>query len=334
VDSITHIALGAIVGEALGGKQLGKRAMLFGAVAQSLPDIDFLAAFWLSPYENLLAHRGFTHSFLFVILLTPILSFSAFRWLKTIPLLQWIYFFGLQMIIHLALDSFNAYGVGWLEPFVHDRFSYHLLFVADPFFSMPLALATVFLITLKKDSLSRLNWVRFGLISGALYLGYSVYNKITIELDVRKAYAQVNIEPSKYFTTPTPLNNWLWYAVAEVDSGYYTSYHSVFDTRPDTTFAFFYRNEDELGPTLNRKETQMLLRFSQGYYTIEEWSDSLVFNDLRFGQMAGWQNPQAKFAFHYFLQHPESNKLVVQRGRFANWNRQTTESLLQRIKGN
>jgi inner membrane protein len=45
MDSITHIALGAITGEALAGKSLGKRAMILGAVAQSLPDIDFPLAF-------------------------------------------------------------------------------------------------------------------------------------------------------------------------------------------------------------------------------------------------------------------------------------------------
>jgi hypothetical protein len=33
MDSITHIALGACMGQAFAGKQLGKRAMLWGAMA-------------------------------------------------------------------------------------------------------------------------------------------------------------------------------------------------------------------------------------------------------------------------------------------------------------
>jgi inner membrane protein len=45
---------------------LEKKAMLWGALAQSIPDIDFLASFWMNTSGNLLAHRGFTHSFLFV----------------------------------------------------------------------------------------------------------------------------------------------------------------------------------------------------------------------------------------------------------------------------
>lgn len=55
VDSLTHIALGACMGDAFAGKQLGKRAMFLGAVAQSVPDIDFIPSFWLSTAENLLA---------------------------------------------------------------------------------------------------------------------------------------------------------------------------------------------------------------------------------------------------------------------------------------
>ena len=57
MDSLTHIVLGACIGEAMLGKKLGKKAMLIGAIAQSLPDIDFVAALWLGPAENLLAHR-------------------------------------------------------------------------------------------------------------------------------------------------------------------------------------------------------------------------------------------------------------------------------------
>jgi inner membrane protein len=48
----------------------------------------------------------------------------------------------------------------------------------------------------------------------------------------------------------------------------------------------------------------------------------------------GWQNPRAKFVFHYYLQHPQENKLVVQRGRFEGWNRTSIQALLKRITGN
>ena len=58
MDSLTHIVLGACVGEVIAGKKLGRKAWLAGAIFQSFPDIDFIAGFWLSPAEDLLAHRG------------------------------------------------------------------------------------------------------------------------------------------------------------------------------------------------------------------------------------------------------------------------------------
>jgi len=75
MDSITHIALGACLGEAALSKQAGKKALILGAIAQSLPDIDVAASLWLHPTENLLVHRGFTHSLLFGAVAAVMLSF-------------------------------------------------------------------------------------------------------------------------------------------------------------------------------------------------------------------------------------------------------------------
>ena len=65
MDSLTHIAVGALIGEVALGKKIDRKAMLWGALAQSLPDIDFVAGLWMNTSEELLAHRGFTHSILF-----------------------------------------------------------------------------------------------------------------------------------------------------------------------------------------------------------------------------------------------------------------------------
>ena len=118
------------------------------------------------------------------------------------------------------------------------------------------------------------------------------------------------------------------------DSGYYVGFRSLFDSKKEITFQYFPRNDSLLNPMRNHEVFQKLIGFSQQFYTMEKWSDTLVFNDLRFGQIIGWQHPRGKFVFHYFLQHPEDNTLVVQRGRFEGWNWQTARSLLRRIKGN
>src|SRR5258706_11500312 len=138
MDSLTHIALGAIIGEAYGGKELGKRAMIIGALAQSLPDVDFVMSFWLSPVDNLLAHRGFAHSIIFGTVVSALLGIAATRWSRpaTFTTNKWAVFFAIEISVHLILDAFNNYGVGWFEPFSHARISFDVIFVADPFYSI------------------------------------------------------------------------------------------------------------------------------------------------------------------------------------------------------
>jgi inner membrane protein len=121
--------------------------------------------------------------------------------------------------------------------------------------------------------------------------------------------------------------------VAEMDSGYYTGYRSVFDKNDQIEFKYFPRNDSLLQPFYGQRDLQQLIRFSQGYYTAELSKEGVVFNDLRFGQIQGWQNPNALFVFHYYLQEPDANYLVVQRGRFANWDWETVKVLFRRIRG-
>lgn len=127
--------------------------MFLGAVAQNVPDIDFVASIWTTTSENLLAHRGFTHSILFTLLITPLLALLAERWHRPhdISLKKWMLFFGVQAFIHLLLDGMNMYGVGWFEPFSHHRVSYNWIYVADPFYSAWLGIAFVVLLILKRN---------------------------------------------------------------------------------------------------------------------------------------------------------------------------------------
>ncbi|HYM94125.1 MAG TPA: metal-dependent hydrolase, partial [Chitinophagaceae bacterium] len=152
--------------------------------------------------------------------------------------------------------------------------------------------------------------------------------------DIRNMLKEQHIAYTKYFTTPTPLNNWLWYVVAGNDSGYYIGYYSVFDSQKKIDLHYYPKNDSLLNPVRGHEEVQHLLRFSKGFYTVEKWKDTLVFNDLRFEQIVGWYQPEAKFAFHYYLQQGDDNKFVVQRGRFAGWTWETTKSLIKRIEGN
>ena len=129
------------------------------------------------------------------------------------------------------------------------------------------------------------------------------------------------------------MQNWLWFVATGDTTGYHIGFTSVLDKKDPIQFRFFPKNDSLLDRVKDKKELNQLIRFSQGFYTVEMWHDTLVFNDLRFGQIQGWENPDAKFVFHYFLEHPESNDLVVQRGRMEGWNMESLRSYLRRIRG-
>lgn len=324
------------MGEAFAGKTLGKKAMLWGALAQSFPDIDFLAASWMDTSSNLLAHRGFTHSFLCCLLITPLMAMTAEKLHRphNIRFRKWALFFGSVIFVHLFIDAFNNYGVGWLEPFSHRRISFNAIYVADPFFSLWPGIACAALLLLGKHSRSRKKYWQCGLALPALYLCYCLFNKNNIDRQLKNALQQEHISYTRYFSTPAPLQNWLWYVVAGNDSGYHVGFRSVFDSKAQIAFQYFPRNDSLLKPVLGHEDLAKLIRFSQDFYTVEKWTDTLVFNDLRFGQVIGWKDPKEKFAFHYYLEQPNDNKLVVQRGRFAKWDKDVVRILLKRIRGN
>src|SRR5690554_4064926 len=126
MDSLTHIVLGACIGEAGFSKEMGKKALLLGAFAQSFPDVDGLASFFLSPTQNLLFHRSVTHSFLFVALAASALAWLSGRLFPSLqlPRLKLTLFFALQMGLHILLDTCNAYGTQLLWPFSSERISF------------------------------------------------------------------------------------------------------------------------------------------------------------------------------------------------------------------
>lgn len=308
--------------------------MIAGALAQSIPDIDFIAYFWLDKTENLLAHRGFTHGIFFGIITVAILSAASkkifhkrsFTWRHGMLL------FGLNVFCHLFIDAWNAYGVGWLEPFYNNRFSFHVLFVADPFFSIwPFFGALITWSFYRKEKLRILGW-KLGLALSGLYLIYAVHNKLSVERQVRDQLSRHKIPYQSFFTTPAPFNTWLWFVMVKTQNGYYTGYRSVFD---DYAMQLTYnpKNEYLLNEVKEEKAKKELLQFAQGYYTVERMHDTIAFNILRFGKIAGWYDRKAKFAFYYFFDKPGANEFLVQRGRFKNWTSQTVRDFIRRIKG-
>ena len=272
MDTITHLALGACTGEIILGKKLGKRAMLWGAIAANIPDVDIIPGYFMSGDKALLFHRGITHSFFFALVFGVILALIAKRNRPKIALGALVFFFCFQLALHDMLDTCTSYGTGLLEPFSHARFSFHLLYVVDPLFTISLLVAAIYLLWGAK---SRLKWATAAVIISFLYVGVATWCK---------TYTDSRVNAS--LTTPAPFNTLLWFCIRKTDSGFYTGYSSVFDKRVPT-FGYHPRND-----SLLKQPEPYLKRFADGYYTISQSNGHLYFNVLRFGQVHPWLEQQ------------------------------------------
>jgi inner membrane protein len=336
MDSVTHITLGACVGELVLGKKLGKQALLWGAAAQSLPDIDSAAALFVSPDQALLIHRGVTHSFFFSIVAGLALAFFARRIHQKVYL-QFVtlaLFFCLQLLLHDLLDTCNAYGTGLFEPFSHQRFSVNLLYVADPLFTIGLFVASIILVVKNTRYQNRAKWAFTAITLSGLYLCFAGFGKLYMGDRVKASLKSKHGQHDSYLTTPAPFTSMLWYIVAATDSGYYTAYSSVLDdVNQPLVYQYYHKNDSLLNHVQNKVVVNNLLAFSDKYYTLNTMGGNIHINVLRLGQVQGWASTNAPFAFSYPLVAATNQKLLLQKGRLSGWNSYSFQIYLERILG-
>ncbi len=79
MDSLTQITLGAAVGEMVLGRKVGNRAMLWGAIGGTIPDLDVFANLSTDPIGALAFHRSISHSMTFAVLAPVALGWLVWR---------------------------------------------------------------------------------------------------------------------------------------------------------------------------------------------------------------------------------------------------------------
>lgn len=335
MDSLTHLVLGAAIGEAVLGKKIGRQAMLWGAIADTIPDFDVFASPCFSAAQQLLVHRGITHSFFFIALASPILGWLLSKWYKNADVTWkgWTWLFFLGMFTHVLLDSLTAYGTGWFEPFSSYRVSFNTIFVADIFYTLPFLLCVIIALIAKNGSPKRIKWNKAGLIISTLYLVFTFVNKWHVHDEMTESFTKKNLQTTEFITTPTPLNNFLWLAYAPDKTGYWFGYYSVFDKTNDIDYFHVNRNDSLLLPYADNESVKILKQFSKGHYCINVKDSDVVFNDIRFGLMGGWDQPDSSFVFTFVIDDNADNTKALNRGKLKNSYSEAIASLANRIKG-
>ncbi len=335
MDSLTHIILGAAIGEAVLGRKIGRKAMLWGAIADTIPDFDVFTSPCVTHAQQLMIHRGITHSFLFAIVVSFLLGRLFYQLSKNtnVSKKDWTLLFFLGMFSHDIIDAMTCYGTGWFEPFSSYRVSFNNIFVADPFYTLPFLICVLVALIAKKGSATRVKWNKAGLIISTFYLVFTIINKGHVHSIVEHSLEKQKITHYDFVTTPTPLNNFLWMSYAADSTGFWFGYYSVFDKMDTVKYYHINKNDALLKPFENDREVKILKQFSKGYYCIEKMNDTICFNDIRFGQVGGWDKPDSSFVFSFKLNKNADNSTALNRGKFKESYSEALSSLINRIKG-
>lgn len=335
MDTLTHTLLGAAIGEAILGKKIGRKAMFYGALISNLPDIDVLGILFLSDSQQLLFHRGITHSFFFVVLISILLGWLFKRRFgeNQINWMNWTWLFIITLLSHLLLDSLTCYGIGLFEPFYSEKISFNTIFVADPFYTLPLFIGVLFPFIEKKSADKIQKWNTIGLAVSTCYLIFTMLTHAYVWKTMYQSFKEQQLFSDEFTVTPTPLNTFLWMGYSRDDKGTWIGYYSIFDKHKKIDYYRLERNESLILHLEKDKTVKNLKQLSKENYIISKEGSILYFNNIQFGQVSGWNKVDGSFAFKFNLNKNADNKRALNRTKYKESTLEWLILLVNRIKG-
>lgn len=314
MDSLTQAVLGASVAYVVGGRVLGRRALVVGAVVGSLPDLDVLV-----PYDDAVAnftyHRSWSHSYFTLSALAVFFTLTARSWfhryglsLRRTFLMLW-----LVLVTHPLLDSFTVYGTQVLWPISDFPVAWGTIFIIDPLFTLPMLIAIGLVLARERAGTQRpgisnharsgLSIMRTGLCVSFFYLCITVVLFFYVTNSVRPAFAQQGVTPDRFLVLPTP-GSVLWRVVGRRPDQYMESFHSLLKPTRELQFMHFDTNDELLKPLADFQPVERLRWFTRGFYAADLENNSVIVSDLRMGVEA-----QYVFRFEVGRYDPEAGRI-------------------------
>lgn len=217
MDNLTHALSGALIARLTAPAPrpgitlpLGRRIAL-GAIAASLPDLDFVVGFF-SPLSYLYHHRGVTHSFVLLPAWSLVFAWVCAKLWRGGP--GWRAYFGVfawGIGIHIVGDWITSFGTMFLAPLSDRRFALSTTFIIDLWL----------LAVLLAGSLACLVWRRSRVPAAVALAGAVGYVAFQASLhrdavEFGKRYAQAQGWPgTKVSAIPRPASPYNWMVVVE-----------------------------------------------------------------------------------------------------------------------
>lgn len=293
MDSLTQFALGAAVGEAVLGRKMGRKALLWGGACGTIPDLDVFIPLG-DAVKDFTYHRSFSHSVFVLAILTPIMAWLIQRMHPSLQVTKkhlaiMVY---LVFVTHVLLDCFTAYGTQIFWPIDNTPVAWSTIFIIDPLYTLPLIVGIIAALIAGRQRQWGYKFNAIGLSISTLYLAWTVGAKLNVDDAIEQSLQQQQISYEKIFTTPTPFNSLLWRGVVMDNTGYYEVYFSLLDPPQPLKFTHYMSSLDLLGPIQDSWPVQRLQWFSKGFYRVSKQENDIVMSDLRMGL-----NPNYVFSF-------------------------------------
>jgi len=309
MDSLTQIVLGAACGEIVLGKKIGNRALLFGAIGGTIPDLDVFVGRFLygNEIQAMAFHRGFMHSILFAVLTCFVFGWITYKLynsskrMGTTTLKDWIYLFFLSIFTHPILDCFTPYGTQLFAPFSEYRVAFNTISVVDPLYTIPFLICLIIMMFYHRTRQKRTLWLKAGIYISSAYLFFTVVNKFYVDTVFKKSFKKAEISYHRFSAQPTIFNNILWYAVAETEKNYHFTFYSLFDTSSISEKIMTIEKQHDL-IDMNTGNLKTLTWFSNNYFNLskKEKMGTYKYVDLRYPMLNPEDATTSVFNFTLF----------------------------------
>lgn len=219
MDPLTQGVIGAALPQAIARKPKIIAAGLFGFVAGMVPDLDVLIQSEADPLLYLEYHRQFTHSLAFIpiggLICAAIFQLLLGRFFDLTFKQSWL-FCALGFGTHGLLDAFTSYGTMLLWPFSDERFSWKIVSVVDPLFTVPIIVLLVLSLWKRRPGFAQI-----GLLWAGLYLGLGFMQQQSA-ISMGNALAEERGHtPIRIEAKPSFANLLVWKTVYETTDAFY-----------------------------------------------------------------------------------------------------------------
>ena len=145
MDPISQGAVGAVVPQAVFGREKLRAVALVGCLAGMAPDLDVFINSDTDPMLFLEYHRQFTHALVFIPIGAAVVALLLHRWVRGALKPRETYLACLLgYATHGLLDACTTYGTQLFWPFTDYRVAWNNISVVDPFFTLPLVGLVIF----------------------------------------------------------------------------------------------------------------------------------------------------------------------------------------------